>query len=332
MTIPQRILGKTGFPVSEIGFGAWAIGADWGEAVPEAAAREALHAALDAGTNFIDTADIYGAGRSEKLIGQVLRERPAGAERIFVATKMGRGPGWECTLDAIRSAARASCDRLGVPALDLVQLHCLSFDLMKEGSVFDHLEAVKQAGLILNYGTSVETIKEALWCIANTGVASLQVIFNLFRQRLVDELLPVAKTAGVGLIARVPLASGVLTGKFKPGQAFAAGDHRGFNANGECFNVGETFAGVPMDQGIAFAEEIRSLLVGESPEATLAQKTMRWILDHDAISTVIPGAKSPAQARDNAGTSRLAPLSSAARAALSALYRDRIAATVRGKY
>ncbi len=334
MTIPRRPLGKTGFLVSEIGFGAWAIGADWGDAVPPDRARRALGAALDAGMNFIDTADIYGAGRSESLIGEVLaqRQRSHPDERIVVATKMGRGPGWNDSPAAIREAALRSCERLGVESLDLVQLHCIDFSLIQNGRVLDSLEQAKSEGIIRHYGLSVETIDEALWAIRHTSVASLQVIFNLFRQRLVEELFPAVREAGVGIVARVPLASGILSGKFKAGQQFAALDHRHFNADGQAFNVGETFAGVPLGQGIGFAQEIASLLAGESPGATLAQKCMRWILDFPEVSTVIPGSKSPAQSQDNAGTSALPALSAEAHAALDRLYRDRIDAAVRGRY
>jgi aryl-alcohol dehydrogenase-like predicted oxidoreductase len=332
MSIPRRTLGKTGFVVSEIGLGAWAIGAEWGEMVPAEQAKQALHAALDAGINFIDTADIYGMGRSEKLIGEVLRERGRGAERIYVATKMGKAPGWTDSLESVRAAALGSCERLGVDSLDLVQLHCVDFDILKAGRVFDHLEKIRGEGIIRHYGASVETIEEGLFCVNHTRVASLQVIFNIFRQRLIDGLFPAAKSAGVGIIARVPLASGVLTGKFKPGQSFHERDHRHFNANGERFNVGETFAGVPLEIGIQLAEEVRVLLAAEAPGATLAQKAMRWILDFDAVSTVIPGAKSPAQARDNAGAALLPPFSRAAHQALAELYREKIHGVVRGRY
>jgi aryl-alcohol dehydrogenase-like predicted oxidoreductase len=332
MTIPRRTLGKTGFPVSEIGFGAWAIGAEWGDTVPAEQAKAALHAAIDAGINFIDTADIYGMGRSEKLIGEVLRERAGRDERVYVATKMGKAPGWTNTLESVRSAALGSCQRLGVKLLDLVQLHCVDFDILKAGRVFEHLEKIKHEGIIRHYAASVETIDEGLFCLNNAGVASLQVIFNIFRQRLIEELFPAARSAGVGIIARVPLASGVLTGKFKPGHSFHQRDHRSYNANGERFNVGETFAGVPLETGIQLAEDVRALLAAEAPGASLAQKAMRWILDFDAVSTVIPGAKSPAQARDNAGAALLPPFSRAAHEAVADLYTAKIHHAVRGRY
>jgi aryl-alcohol dehydrogenase-like predicted oxidoreductase len=330
-SIPRRPLGKTGFPLSEVGFGAWAIGAEWGDSVPEDQARDALRAAIDAGMNFIDTADIYGMGRSEKLIGDVLRERSGGG-RIHVATKMGKAPGWTDTIESVRDAALGSCRRLGVEALDLVQLHCIDMEFLRAGRVFEHLEKIKAEGLIRHYGASVETIEEARFCMQNSGIVSLQVIFNIFRQRLIDELFPLAKSANIGVIARVPLASGVLTGKFRSGQRFHERDHRRYNANGERFNVGETFAGIPLETAITFASEVGRLLAGESPQAGLAQKALRWILDHDAVTTVIPGAKSPAQALENAGAAALPPLSKEAHDALSRLYREKIHAAVRGRY
>lgn len=332
MSIPRRPLGKTGIEVSEIGFGAWAIGAEWGETVPEDQAREALRAALEAGMNFIDTADIYGAGRSERLIGEVLRERPSGAEPVIVATKMGKAEGWSDDIDVMRRTAEGSARRLGVSRLDLVQLHCVDLEVLQRGRVFENLEKLRDEGLIAHYGASVETIEEAQHCLHHSGVASLQVIFNIFRQRLVEELFPLARSLGVGIIARVPLASGVLTGKFRRGHQFSENDHRRYNADGQRFNVGETFAGVPFEQALEFAERIERLLEKESPQATLAQKAMRWILDFEAVSTVIPGAKSAFQARDNAGASLLPALSSEAHQALDELYRTEIDAAVRGRY
>lgn len=328
-TLLQRALGNTGWNISTVGFGAWAIGADWGQTVPEGEAADALHAAIDAGMNFIDTADIYGAGRSEKIVGRVIAER---SERIYVATKMGRGDGWTDRYDAIARAAQDSCDRLGVDQLDLVQLHCIPTDVLKAGRAFEQLEKIKAEGLIAHYGVSVETIDEALFVLDNSGAASLQVIFNLFRQRLIDALFPKAREQSVGIIARVPLASGVLTGKFTDQTTFDPADHRHFNADGQTFNVGETFAGVPMARGVDFAQEIATILEDENPEATLAQKSLRWILDFPEVSTVIPGAKNPKQAKENATAALLEPFSSATHSALRDLYRDQIDGAVRGRY
>lgn len=329
--IPTRVLGKTGVAVTEIGFGAWALGADWG-AVSEEDALDALRAGADAGMNLIDTADIYGGGRSERIIGRFLKERPDENGRMRVITKMGRGEGWDDSADAVARAAEGSLERLGVSSLDLVQLHCIPFEVLREGTVFASLESAKDQGLIRHYGVSVETIEEGLFCIQETGAASLQVIFNIFRQRVVDELLPVAAENGVGIVARVPLASGVLSGKYTESHRFTDDDHRHYNANGEIFNVGETFAGVPFDQAVRYAQKVDAILSEESPGATLAQKALRWILDFDAVSSVIPGAKSAEQARANAAASALPRLSEKAHTGLKNLYEDEIAATVRGAY
>ncbi|HVF84988.1 MAG TPA: aldo/keto reductase [Abditibacteriaceae bacterium] len=324
-SVPTRVLGKTGFEVSLIGFGAWAIGGSWGEEVDEATALAALHAAADAGTNFIDTADVYGGGRSERLIGQFLKER---SERIYVATKMGRNSGWDDSYASVERAAMSSLKNLDVETLDLVQLHCVSMETMR-GPVWEHLETLKTKGLIRFYGASVESIEEGLHCIEYSNCATLQVIFNIFRQRLIDELFPAAQSANVGLIARVPLASGILTGKFGQNHKFAADDHRNFNSDGQSFNAGETFAGVPFERGVEFAEKIRSI-VGDS--APLSAQALRWILDYQPISTVIPGAKTPGQAQQNAVAATLSPLSSEVHAALQQLYRVEIEPLVRGAY
>jgi len=326
----KRILGNTNYEISEVGFGAWQIGADWGEEVPVAQALETLHAAADAGVNFIDTADVYGGGRSEEIVGKFLKERD---ERIYVATKMGRGTAtWNDGYDEIARAAEASCKRLGTECLDLVQLHCIPGDTLNAGRVFENLQKAKDAGLVRHYGASVETIDEALFCIRNSPAATLQVIFNIFRQRVVSDLLQAAKVNRVGIIARVPLASGVLTGKFSKGHEFGKRDHRRFNADGKMFNVGETFAGVPFEDGVEFAAKIGEILEDELSGAWMAQKALRWVLDHEAVSTVIPGAKNVEQATANAEVSGMEKLSPGAHAELRALYDAEIDAMVRGRY
>lgn len=323
--LPTRLLGKTGFEVSEIGFGAWAIGGSWGEEVDETTALAALHAAIDAGTNFIDTADVYGGGRSERLIGQLLKER---SERIYVATKMGRNSGWSDSYEDVERAAASSLKNLGVETLDLVQLHCVSMEIMS-GPVWEHLEMLKQKGLIRFYGASVESIAEGLHCIEYSNCATLQVIFNIFRQRLIDELFPATQAADVGLIARVPLASGILTGKFGKNHKFSADDHRNFNADGQSFNAGETFAGVPFERGVEFAQKIGDIIGDDAP---LSAQALRWILDYQAVSTVIPGAKTPQQAQQNAFGATLPRLNSDVHAALQQLYRTEIEPLIRGAY
>ncbi len=323
--IPLRTLGKTNFQVSEVGFGAWAIGGSWGEEVEEKTALDALHTAIDEGVNFIDTADVYGGGRSEKLIGELLKGR---SEEIIVATKMGRGSGWDDSYETMEKTARGSIERLGVDALDLVQLHCVPMEVL-QGRVWENLEKLKQNGLVRFYGVSVESVEEGLFCLHNGECATLQVIFNIFRQKLVDELFPLTQTANVGILARVPLASGILSGKFGPHHQFAPSDHRNFNANGEAFNVGETFAGVPFEKGVEFAEKVREIVGDAAPLSALA---LRWILDFKAVSTVIPGAKNPQQARQNTEAAALEPLSAEVHAKLQDFYENEVKTAIRGPY
>ncbi len=322
-----RQLGKTGVKVSEVGFGAWAIGADWGD-VSDDQAMEALHAAVDAGVNFIDTADVYGSGRSEMLIAQLLQER---REEMFVATKMGRFSDWDDSYDSMAAAAQASCKRLGVDALDLVQLHCVQFATLQAGISFDNLEKLKSIGLIKHYGASVETVEEALFCINNSGCSSLQVIFNIFRQKLIDDLFPAVRSSGIGIIVRLPLASGLLTGKYSATDTFPENDHRNFNANGECFNVGETFAGIPFAKGVDLAATVATIAGTHEPEA-LAAFAIRWILDFPEVSTVIPGSKSAAQSKANCRAATLPPLSQEIHSQLREFYHQQIAAEIRGPY
>ncbi|RYX82551.1 aldo/keto reductase [bacterium] len=324
--LPLRELGKTGASVSEIGFGAWAIGGSWGETVEENTALDALRTAADAGTTFFDTADVYGDGRSESLIGEFLRERSG--ESFFVATKMGRSGDFAPTYEVMERTALASAKRLGVEALDLVQLHCLPLSVMR-GEVWDNFERLKSAGLIKNYGASVESVEEALFCIENTSCVTLQVIFNIFRQKLVDELFPTAQKNNIGIIARVPLASGLLTGKFGHNHHFDSNDHRNFNANGESFNAGETFAGVPFESGVDLAQKAHAIVGDSTP---LAASALRWILDFPAVSTVIPGAKNPKQAIQNVQASAMPPLSPEVHEKLRDLYQTEIAPIIRGVY
>ncbi|MDB4712300.1 aldo/keto reductase [Verrucomicrobiales bacterium] len=326
----SRLLGNTGVEVSEVGFGAWQIGADWGTKIPKELAISSLHAAVDEGINFIDTADVYGTGRSETIIGEFLKERN---ETIHVATKMGRGSSeWTDGYDQIAKAAEDSCKRLGVPALDLMQLHCIPQQTLMVGKAFENLEKIKDLGLIKNYGASVETIEEALFCIRSSSASTLQVIFNIFRQRVISDLLQAASRNRVGIIARVPLASGLLSGKFTKDHNFAENDHRKFNCDGQMFNVGETFAGVPFESGVDFAIEVERILEGQLPNASLAQKSLRWILDHEEVTTVIPGAKNPEQTRQNAAVSAFNSLSMESHEKLSDLYKEKIDKQVRGRY
>ena len=323
-----RRLGKTGYDVSEVGFGAWGIGADWG-AVDDRDSLAAMHAAVDAGVTFFDTADVYGDGRSERLVGQLLRERP---EQLVVATKFGRRVPFDLasyTYESFRGWLERSRENLGVEAVDLVQLHCLPWETYYTPSVFEACDRLVEEGLVRAYGASVEKVEEALKAIEYPGVATVQIVFNAFRQRPAELFLREAAERDVGVIARVPLASGLLTGKFDRDTRFAADDHRAYNRHGESFDVGETFAGVDYETGLEAVAELRPLV----PEgATLAQLALRWILDFPAVSTVIPGAKTVEQARANAAAAGLPPLPAETRAAIEDVYRRRVAPQVHQRW
>jgi aryl-alcohol dehydrogenase-like predicted oxidoreductase len=319
--VEQRRLGKTGRMVSTIGFGAWAIGGDWG-GVDDADSLRALHAAADAGVTLFDTADVYGDGRSERLIGQFLRQRSG--EAIFVATKMGRRAPLDLaryTPEAFRGWVDRSRDNLGVDRLDLVQLHCLPTAIYYRPEIFAALDDLVAANAIAAYGVSVERVEEALKAIEFPGVASVQIIYNIVRQRPAEHFLAEAARRDVGVLARVPLASGLLTGKLSKETVFDESDHRRFNRHGESFDVGETFAGVDYETGLAVVEELRSLV---PPGATLAQVALRWILMSEAVTAAIPGAKTAEQARANAAAADLASLPAAAMEQIARLYRERV--------
>ena len=325
-----RTFGRTGRKVSEIGFGAWAIGADWGH-VEGSDAEAALNAALDAGMTFIDTADVYGDGRSEQLIARVLKAR--GGERPYVATKAGRRLPKQTVEGYAAENLMAWTDRslknLQVETLDLVQLHCPPTDLYDHPEVFARLDRLVEAGKIRNYGVSVERVDEALKAITYPGVTSVQIIFNIFRQKPIERFFAEARRRQVAVIARVPLASGLLTGKFKPETRFDASDHRQYNRNGEAFDVGETFSGVDYATGLAAVEKIRPLVGGD---ATMAQFALRWILMCDAVTVAIPGAKSTEQARGNAAAADLPALDDGTMAELKAIYDRDIRPAVHGRW
>jgi aryl-alcohol dehydrogenase-like predicted oxidoreductase len=324
----SRPLPKTGRDVSEIGFGAWAVGGDWGE-TDEGESLQAMHAAVDAGITFFDTADVYGDGRSERLIGRLLGERD---EELFVATKFGRRAPLDVaqyTYDNLRAWLERSRQNLGVEAVDLVQLHCPPWEVYYEPAVFEACERLVDEQLIRAYGVSVEKVEQGLKAIEYPGVASVQIIFNMFRQRPADQFLEQARARGVGVVVRVPLASGLLTGKLSSDTRFGSDDHRQFNRHGEQFDVGETFAGVDFERGLDAVEELRELV----PEgATLAQLALRWILQFDGVTTVIPGAKSPEQARANAAAADLPPLPQATLDRVRELYLERIAPQVQQRW
>ncbi|WP_448059182.1 aldo/keto reductase [Cellulomonas hominis] len=326
-----RVLGRTGRTVGVVGLGCWQLGADWGE-VAEDDALAVLAAAADAGVTFFDTADVYGDGRSERLVGRFLAERGAGAA-ITVATKMGRRADPHVadayTLDAFRAWTDRSRANLGVDTLDLVQLHCPPTEVLSRDATYDALDVLVAEGRIAAYGVSVETVDEALTAIARPHVATIQIILNVFRRKPLERVLPAATVAGVGIIARVPLASGLLSGRYDEHTTFAASDHRAFNRHGEAFDVGETFSGVPYDVGVAAAREVAALTpVG----ATTAQLALRWIIDQPAVSAVIPGARNPEQARGNAAAADLAPLDAATAGALERIYDERVRVHVHDRW
>ena len=317
-----RRLGRTDMDVSEISFGAWAIGGFWGE-VDDSESLRALHAAIDEGVNFIDTADVYGDGRSERLIARLKRERPR--DRIWVATKAGRRLPQQTCEGYSRENLTAWVDRsltnLGTETIDLLQLHCPPSALYRQQEVFGHLDDLVTAGKLRYYGVSVETVDEALDAMQHPGVHSIQIIFNMFRLRPAERVLPTAREKRVGIIARVPLASGLLTGKLRKDSTFAPDDHRAFNRQGEMFDKGETFAGVPYEVGLEAVERLRPLVPGG---ATLAQFALRWILTFEEVSCVIPGARTPAQATDNARAALLSELDTETLAGVRQVYDDLI--------
>jgi aryl-alcohol dehydrogenase-like predicted oxidoreductase len=313
-----RTLGRTGRAVSAVGLGAWQLGGDWGD-VGDGDALATLHAAVDAGIRFVDTADVYGDGRSERLIGRFLRERRD--PDLVVATKAGRRADPHVasayTPDALRGWVRRSLDNLGVEALDLLQLHCPPPELYGRDEVFGALDDLVDGGLVRAYGVSVETCDEALAVMARPRVATVQIILNVFRRKPLERVLPAAVEAGVGIVARVPLASGLLSGRYTRETTFASDDHRNYNREGAAFDVGETFAGVPYEVGVDAAAAFSELAThGVTP----AQLALRWILDQPGVSTVIPGARNPEQARANAAAADLAPVDAERSAALEALY------------
>ncbi len=326
----EHKFGRTEFTVSDIGFGAWQIGGSWGE-VSEADGRAALNAALDAGMTFIDTADVYGDGRSEKIIAEVLKAR--GGNRPMVASKAGRRLNPHVADGYTKANIEAFIDRslknLEIDSLDLVQLHCPPTDVYYRQEMFEGLEEIRKAGKIKHYGVSVEKVEEALKAIEYPGVVSVQIIFNMFRQRPAALFFQEAKRRNVAVIARVPLASGLLSGKITAATQFAAEDHRNFNRNGEAFDVGETFAGVPFETGLAAVEEVRKLVPGG---ASMAQFALRWILMHEAVTVVIPGARNGEQAKANAAASDLAALSADVMAASREVYERLIAPHVHHRW
>lgn len=323
-----RPFGQTGIRVSEIGLGCWQFGGDFGP-VDNEEAEATMEAAIQVGINFFDTANVYGSGQSESWIGNYLSKS---RETVFVATKYGRGPGIYpdgYSLAGMRQQTLDAIERLRVEQIDLLQLHCVPTEILRKGEVFDWLRTLQQEGLIAHFGASIETVEEGLICLEQPGLATLQVIFNVLRQKPAHELFPEAQKKGVGVIVRLPLASGLLSGKFTPQTQFAETDHRHYNRNGECFNVGETFAGLPFEKGVELAEGLRGFL----PEGfSMVDLALRWILDHQAVTTVIAGAKRVEQVIANTRASRLPRLTPELHQQLAQYYAAQVREHIRGPY
>ncbi|MFL6415220.1 MAG: aldo/keto reductase [Bryobacteraceae bacterium] len=324
-----RPLGRTGWNVSEISFGAWAIGGSWGN-VDDNESMAALHAAIDAGVNFIDTADVYGMGRSERLIARLRGER---REEIIVATKAGRRLPSQMlegyTAENLEAWVNDSLRNLKTEALDLLQLHCPPTGLFYHPEVFGYLDNLVQKGKIRHYGVSVERVEEALKAIEFPGVKTVQIIFNCFRQRPAEIFFPQAERKKIGILARVPLASGLLTGKLRKDSQFSSDDHRNFNRQGQVFDQGETFSGVDYDTALDAVEQLKTLV---PTGMSLTQFALKWILSFSAVSCAIPGGKTPEQVRDNCRASDLPSLPSAALEGVSRVYRERIAPLVHQRW
>jgi aryl-alcohol dehydrogenase-like predicted oxidoreductase len=325
--VEERALGRTGRRVGVVGLGAWQLGADWGE-VSEDDAFATLEAAVDEGVTFIDTADVYGDGRSEQIVGRFAKEHPG----VTVATKMGRRVPQEpsaYTLDNFRAWNDRSRQNLGVDTIDLVQLHCPPAEVFSDQAVYDALDTLVEERRIAAYGVSVETCDQALTAIARPGVATVQIILNAFRLKPLERVLPAAAEAGVGVIARVPLASGLLTGRYDRATTFGEDDHRTFNRHGEAFDVGETFSGVDYATGLAAVDRLRPLVPDGVAMAAFA---LRWIIDQPAVGVVIPGARTPGQARANASAAALPPLGEETHAAVAAVYDELIRPRVHDRW
>jgi aryl-alcohol dehydrogenase-like predicted oxidoreductase len=328
----ERVLGRTERPVSVVGLGTWQIGGSWGQ-VSESDAFAVLEAAVEAGVTFFDTADVYGDGRSEQLIGRFLREHPDQA--VTVATKMGRRVEQQpenYTLDNFRTWLDQSRRNLAVDRIDLVQLHCPPTPVFSRDETYDALEALVEDGVIAAYGVSVETSDEALTAISRRGTATVQIILNAFRRKPLDYVLPAAVAAGVGIIARVPLASGLLSGRYTTETQFDENDHRNFNRHGESFDVGETFSGVDFETGVAAAQEFAGLVREHLGDVPAAEAALAWVVQQPGVTTVIPGARSAEQARSNAAAGSLPALPAAFLDAVADLYDGRLRASIHPRW
>jgi len=321
----KRILGSSALEVSEVGLGCWQLGGDFGPMSDETA-HAIIETALAEGITFFDTADVYGGGKSESFLGEVLANADS---NIKIATKYGRGAGTYpdgYSLVDLRDSVKRAQDRLKRDCIDLIQLHCIPTAVMARGEIFDWLRQIKQEGHIAHFGASVEQVSEALLCAEQDDLASLQIIFNMFRQRPLEELFPIAEERNVGIIVRLPLASGLLSGRYSSATTFDASDHRNYNKDGAAFSVGETFSGIEFEKGL----ELVGQLEGFKPDAlTMAQFTMRWLLDFPAVSTIIPGASSPSQVQSNVSVSDLLPLSEDLHEKLYRFYQESVENLIR---
>ncbi|HEX7056761.1 MAG TPA: aldo/keto reductase [Bacilli bacterium] len=324
-----RALGSTGLMVSEISFGTWTIGGSWGK-VDDGESLRALQKAIDAGVNFFDTADVYGDGRSEQLLAKATKGME---DRIYIATKFCRAGDVHdpanYSMERVRAYCEASIKRLNREAIDLYQIHCPPLKVLQDGSVFEVLDKLMEEGKVRHYGVSVETVEEGLFCLTQSNVRALQVIFNIFRQKPMEELFPLAKAKGVGILVRLPLASGLLTGKFTKESKFAADDHRNFNQNGEQFNIGETFAGLGLQKGVELADKLRWIAEGRG---NMARAALRWILDCEDISCVIPGFRNVRQVEDNLQAANVPSFTRDEQERLKKFYREEVHAYIRGAY
>jgi aryl-alcohol dehydrogenase-like predicted oxidoreductase len=323
----RRKLGKTGYEVSEIGLGTWQLGESFG-ALNDETAAQILKTARSVEVNFWDTADVYGGGQSERRIGE-FRDKKG----VFVATKLGRNgeifpnkTGYN--KQNIKESLAGSIKRLGVETLDLAQLHTIPTDVLRDGEVFTIMDDLRDAGMMRHWGVSVENVEEALLAMKSDGCTTLQIIFNLFRQDYIAEVFPTAQKRDVGIIVRLPLASGLLSGKWNKDTRFAATDHRNFNANGEKFNVGETFSGLPFDKGVGFAEQLKQMVPASIP---LSQFALRWILDQPAVSTIIAGVTRPDQLRANVDATRREPVEPDLAEKLAGWYQEKVRPEIRGR-
>lgn len=326
----NRTLGKSGPTISEIGLGCWQLGGDWGNPLSEEAGHKILREAVDQGITLFDTADVYGSGKSESLIGTFLKTEK---KPLTIISKFGRANGIypdNYSEKGLFDSVENSLNRLNLNSLDLIQLHCVPQEILEKGAIFTWLRNLKKQGLIKNFGASIETIEQGLICMQQEDLLSLQVIFNIFRQRVVSELFPKALETGTGIIVRLPLASGLLSGAYNSNTQFSENDHRNYNRNGEAFNVGETFAGLEFDKGLNIVEKLKTEFLPENIQ--MAQYALRWILDHPAVSCVIPGASKVEQVRSNALASSLAPIGTKNHKALFDLYQNEIDQHIRGAY